>query len=124
MDFIKKNIYGHFVCITQGDGVIVLTQQPLDGPAGHHREPAPFTHRQNGTPLFFLFKFKTHSARMKSQKLYICVEQNGRHTFADAELNSELAKTNFSGQAPGAAGVSLIYMEIFPACVQPPRKQH
>lgn len=61
---------------------------------------------------------------MKSQKLYIWVEQNRWHTFADAELNSELAKTNFSGQAPGAAIVSLIYMEIYPAYVQPPRKQH
>lgn len=54
------------------------------------------------------------SARTESQKLYICVEQNGRHAFADAELDSELAKTHFSGQAPGAAGVSLIYMEMYP----------
>lgn len=55
------------------------------------------------------------SAPVKSQKLYICVEQIRLHTFADAELNSELAKSNFSGQALGAAVVSFIYMEIYPA---------
>lgn len=94
------------------------------GATGHHGEAGPFTQCSNGTPLFSLFKIKKHSARTKSQKLCICVEPNGCHTFADAELKSELAKTNFSGQAaPGASGASLLHMKIYPAYVQRPRKQ-
>lgn len=45
--------------------------------------------------------------------------------FADAELNSELAKSHFCGQAPGAAGEPPppppIYVEMEPAYVKPPR---
>lgn len=81
--------------------------------------PVPFGHLQNGTPLISCSSLKF--TPLPKSFIFVLSRIAGTHLLT--QNLTELAETNFSGQAPGAA-VSLIYMEIYPAYMQPPRKQH